>query len=441
VETGHHNYKLEIPAHESPYAGSRKLEAPLEAEGEIAPFRYAEVCGFEGELEARQIAYFSPFNDDASYFECSDERLNRIWDFCKYSIKATTALGMYIDGERERLPYEGDSYINQLGHFCCDCDYSVARKTIDYLLKYPTWPTEWALIMIPIVFDYYLYSGDAESFERWKPELYKKLSLERINKDGLLPDDKNDIVDWPKGERDGYEFGEVNLVPNCYLHNALVLLGEEEEAVTLKNAIRRAFFKDGLFVDSEESSHNSLHGNMFALLYGIAEAEEYPRIAEFITGKGMACSVYGAQFLLEACYKCGLSDYALSLMTSTGMRSWQNMLDRGATITMEAWDDSLKPNQDWNHAWGAAPANIISRELFGIKPLKAGFKEFQFKPQFASLESAKLRHPTLLGPIEVEYEKGRINLIIPEGANAKIELPGQPFQWQRGPQKLDLLLS
>jgi len=26
------------------------------------------------------------------------------------------------------------------------------------------------------------------------------------------------------------------------------------------------------------------------------------------------------------------------------------MLDKGATITMEAWDDTLKPNQDWTHA-------------------------------------------------------------------------------------------
>ncbi len=28
------------------------------------------------------------------------------------------------------------------------------------------------------------------------------------------------------------------------------------------------------------------------------------------------------------------------------------MVDTGATITWEAWDQKYKPNQDWNHAWG-----------------------------------------------------------------------------------------
>lgn len=430
LKQGHHIYRLEIPPHQAPH-NLPKLHPPKEAGGEIAPFRYVEVTGCDGEINARQIAYFANFNDNASDFKCSNERLNRIWEFCKYSIKATTAFGMYIDGDRERLPYEGDSYINQLGHFCCDNDYSVARKTIDYLLEHPTWPTEWALIMIPIVYDYYLYSGDKESFEKWKPMLNEKLCFDRIGDEGLLVDNGKDIVDWPQGERDGYELGKINLVPNCYLYHALTLLGEAKKADALKTNIRRKFFKNGLFTDSSESEHNSLHGNMFAVCFGITEESEYPLITDFIRSKGMACSVYGAQFLLEACYKCGLADYALSLMTSDGLRSWQNMLKCGATITMEAWDDSLKPNQDWNHAWGAAPANIIPRELFGIKPLKPAFEVFQFKPQTASLKSAKLRHPTPHGPIEIELNNNEINLIIPEGTAAQVELPGQPIQLKR----------
>jgi hypothetical protein len=40
----------------------------------------------------------------------------------------------------------------------------------------------------------------------------------------------------------------------------------------------------------------------------------------------------------------------------------------GATITLEAWDDRFKPNQDWNHAWSAAPANLIPGRLMGITP-------------------------------------------------------------------------
>ena len=158
----------------------------------------------------------------------------------------------------------------------------------------------------------------------------------------------------------------------------------------------------------------SLHSAVFAVLFGLAEPAELPSLASFIRSRGMACSVFTAQFLLEACCKCGLADYALELMTADTLRSWMNMIRKGATITMEAWDDSFKPNQDWNHPWGAAPANIIPRGLFGIRPLKPGFAEFEADPKFC-LENAFCRYPTIHGPIEIELFPDRIELTVPAG--------------------------
>ena len=62
----------------------------------------------------------------------------------------------------------------------------------------------------------------------------------------------------------------------------------------------------------------------------------------------MACSVYGAQYLLEGLYFAGEADYALELMTSTSDRSWWNMIQSGSTMTMEAWDIKYKPNSAMN---------------------------------------------------------------------------------------------
>ena len=418
LQEGWHRYQVEIPLHKAPNPALPKLYPPAEAGGEIAPFRYVEISGYAGKFEARQLAVFAPFNDEAAYFNSSDQTLNQIWELCKYSIKATTSFGMYIDGERERLPYEGDTYINQLGHFCCDADYRMARQTIDYLFEHPTWPTEWSLIMIMVACDYCLYSGDEESYKRWKAPLKDKLLLNRVGVDSLLIGSDKDITDWPESERDEYEFGPVNLVPNCYFHHALKLSGELELAAKVKTSIRASMFKNGLFVDNPNSKHNSLHGNMFALRYNLAEVAEYPKILAFIQSRGMACSVYGAQFLLEACYQGKLADYALDLMTSNGLRSWQNMIKCGSTITMEAWDNSLKPNQDWNHAWGAAPANIIPRELVGIKPLKPNFARFSLEPQIASLEYVELRHPTGHGPIKVLIQDKEMVFTVPDGTAA-----------------------
>jgi hypothetical protein len=117
----------------------------------------------------------------------------------------------------------------------------------------------------------------------------------------------------------------------------------------------------------------------------------------------MACSVYGAQYLLEALYNANESDYALELMTATHDRSWYNMIDIGSTITLEAWDMKYKPNADWNHAWGAAPANIIPRYLWGIQPKTPGYAVAKIQPQLDNLNSSSIVVPTLRGQIKGDY--------------------------------------
>ena len=68
--------------------------------------------------------------------------LNQIWDLCKYSIKATSFTGVYVVGDRERIPYEADAYINQLSHYTTDRENNIAKNTIAYFMEFPTWPTE-----------------------------------------------------------------------------------------------------------------------------------------------------------------------------------------------------------------------------------------------------------------------------------------------------------
>jgi hypothetical protein len=142
----------------------------------------------------------------------------------------------------------------------------------------------------------------------------------------------------------------------------------------------------------------------------------------------MACSVYGAQFLLDGIYDAHEAEYGLNLLTSTGERSWYNMIRSGSTITTEAWDNKYKPNQDWNHAWGAAPANLIPRRLIGIEPLEPGFKKIRIKPQPAWLRHADIKHPTIRGDITASFinrpnESFRLEVNIPPNTTADVYLP------------------
>jgi hypothetical protein len=142
----------------------------------------------------------------------------------------------------------------------------------------------------------------------------------------------------------------------------------------------------------------------------------------------MACSVYGAQFLLEAMYLNNESAYALELLTAQNDRSWWNMIQVGSTITMEAWDWKYKNSLDWNHAWGAAPANIIPRFLMGIRPLEPGCTKILIQPQPGNLARAKIKVPTTHGSVFAQFENHQkksfvLDVEIPAGMTAQIDLP------------------
>lgn len=85
-----------------------------------------------------------------------------------------------------------------------------------------------------------------------------------------------------------------------------------------------------------------------------------------------------------------------------------------------------KPNQDWNHAWGAAPANLLPRFVLGVEAAEPGWKSARIRPHTGALKFAKGKIPTPRGPIEVGWENHsgfRMNLTLPPGMTARLELP------------------
>lgn len=435
------------------------LELP-EGTGEVMPFRYVEIENAPPSFSAdhiRRISWAVPFDDAASFFESSSAELNAVWELCKHSIKATTFMGLYVDGDRERKPYEADVLINQLAHYCLDARYDTARLSHEYLLKHPTWPTEWRLQAVILAWNDYLWSGDDRSLRAHYPTLRDRAMIHRRTADGLFEGWNGngeivDIVDWPGGERDGYDMNPtVKTVVTAFHYHALVLLekialrlGKQADAREFaaladqtKIAVNAKLWDEsrGCYIDGLDPStgtasrHASAHANFFPLALGLVPEDRVASVATFLKLKGMACSVYGAQFLIEALYEAGEADHALGLITSRDLRSWLNMSEKvGSTITLEAWDPSLKPNLDWNHAWGAAPANLIPRKLMGIEPLEAGFARFRVKPQTGRLDHARIKVPTPKGPVLLNTRgtgpgDWEAELTVPTGTAAEFHLP------------------
>jgi hypothetical protein len=196
--------------------------------------------------------------------------------------------------------------------------------------------------------------------------------------------------------------------------------------------------KTGLYRDGVGTDHSSIHANFFPLAFGLVPADKRAGVLDFLKESGMRCSVYAAQYLIEAFFENGSEKTALALMTADGDRSWKHMVNSGTTITWEAWDQKYKSNQDWNHAWGAAPANLLSTYVLGARPAVPGWKTATISPRTGDLTFAKGKVPTPRGPIHIDWRNGggfALDLTLPEGMGAKVDVPapdGSKEVWVNG---------
>ncbi len=280
----------------------------------VMPFRWVEIEGWPGEFKpeyiVRRAAFASDWNDDASSFECSDETLNRIWDLCKYSIKATTFAGVYVDGDRERIPYEADAYLNQLSHYTTDDDVKMAATSFDWLIENGTWPSEWAPHMVFMAHAEWMYSGDSEWLKHRYELLKTKTLMHRSGDDGLVRSaemdrKRHDIVDWPKKERDGFVFTEINTVVNAFHIEAIEQMAElaraigkneDADAFEARAELARASFQKtlfdetaGIYRDGVGTDHSSIHANFFPLAFGLVPEDKLAGVIAWLEQKDMQC--------------------------------------------------------------------------------------------------------------------------------------------------------
>jgi alpha-L-rhamnosidase len=407
-------------------------------------FRWAQLISSDTSLDLSEavhgVALHSKWNEDDSAFECSNPDLTRVWNFARYSIKAT-ALDVYQDTPtRERDPYEGDALINQRSQYAVQRTYGLARYTDSYLCRRPTWPTEYHLMSVLSAWADYLATGDPDHFASDYSYYVAKNYDADLGSDNLIHKapgssgaNNADLVDWPASERDGYVFTNVNTVINAFQYAAygtlaqvaglLGISGDQAKYATLADNVRTAINTlllppgTGAYVDGEGTSHTALHATFFPVALGVPDGADLPAMGAFLASGGMACSVYAAQFLLDALFATGQAEAAHALLTSTGLSSWLHMMDDlDATITMEAWDPSLKSNTTFSHAWGTAPANVVARQVLGVQVAAPGAAQLLVRPQPGPLTWMNGTVPTIRGPVRVRVDRSN-------GLEAAISLP------------------
>lgn len=463
LRDGNITYQVHPPGF--PIYDARRIVNPPASYGKVMPFRYFELINFPGTLtvaDVTQQQLLGEFNTNAASFESSSPELNKIWNLCRTSMQMFTFDGIFVDGDRERTPYEADSYIHQLSVYAVDREFTMVRASFEFLLQKPTWPTEWKSHMILIAWADYLQTGNTDLLNRYYDALQPDAFTWAATGNGLMkgfpgfPQSTNsDVVDWPGGDRDGFIIKDghfrnwTNSVNNAFYYRCLqdmaniaTVVGRTNDAATYNALAGQVYtnynttFWDNnsqSYVDGVGTKHSSAHANFFPLAFCLVQPDRQAAVVNYLhtriaADNGMPPSVYGAQYLLEALFQAGDADTALDLMTTNGPRGWLNMINMGSTLTTEAWNFADKPNLDWNHPWGAAPGNIITRYVLGVRPLSAGYSQILIQPQLGKkLSYANGTVPTIRGPVSIQATNTpgsfHLSVNIPGNVTATVMLP------------------
>jgi hypothetical protein len=376
-------------------------------------------------------------------FECSDELLNRVWRFGRW----TTQLCMqsyHLDSpiHQEGLGCTGDYMIEALVGAYCFGETRLARQDIlrtAYLLRQKRgrmFHTSYSLLWVRMVRDYWMHTGDAATVRAVLPEVRRLLARfgRYTGPSGLITAAPNYMfMDWI--ELDGFalhhppaSIGQGYM--SAFYYRALLDAADMSRALGRPGAgaawgrraaaVAEAFNRElwvperGLYCDGIPFASKvkpnpwlpadpgrrtfSLHTNAAAVDAGLVPPARRARVMRRAMRERSlpAAQPYFMHFVFAALAEAGLYDE----FAFAEMRKWRRLLDEHPTSLKEAWDFG-----DYSHAWSATPTFQLSARVLGVEPLEPGFGVVRIAPRLGDLKWAKGTVPTCRGPIEVSWAR------------------------------------
>ncbi len=419
---------------------------------EYKAFRYVEILGDISVLNIEDIYVLLrhyPFDSTKCLFDSKNEKLNAIWDICRWGV-VLGSQEVFVDcPQREKGQYLGDATVTASSHLYLSGDARLYKKALkDFALSSFICPglmsvapgslmqeiADYSLQYPHQLLTYYMHTGDIDFLKEIYPIAKKSVQyFDRYKRnDGLLINvyDKWNLVDWPQNSRDGYDFdlskpvtdGCHNVI-NAFYIGAVQSIEKIEDILNIScqsrvaeliESYRKAFYsqRTGLFVDSDESNHSSLHSNALALYFGAVSQIESKSIVDFINKKRLSCGVYMAYFVLKGLAKYGEYDLVYDIISSDDENSWNTMIKEGATACFEAWSKDAKWNTSLCHPWASAPIPVLIEDILGLKPKTAGWGEIDFAPHIPiSFPDTSLELTLPSGRVKVEYKNKTAKLL------------------------------
>ena len=439
---------------------------------------YITISGIDYEPELADVKGYQVTNDRARKgdFECSNELLNKIYNYTSYTYESLSTGGMTVDcPHRERLGYGGDGHSSldiALDAFASHSFFTKwAQDWVDIQDKNGrinhTAPTlgggggpAWSGFILTMPWDVYLNYGDIRILENTFSAAQKWLAyLEKNENDKSLLDvvspgkwkysgDKRWLFlgDWANPRRNEESFtSEAALFNNCYYVYVLKIaaniaeilemketaLKYRSKAMEISDAVNLNFYnpENNTYIDSRQTHL------VLPLIAGVVPEKDISKVeaklkeeilleqnGHFDTG------IHGTYFLVKYLTENNHHDLLYTLTSQTTYPSYGEIIERGEITWPEYWSESNSRVHGCLNGIGG----WFQRGILGIQinPKTVGYKEFIVKPAFHdSLQWAKGQHVSSFGSIKVSWEKTEesylLELTVPENTTATVFIPAK----------------
>ena len=380
-------------------------------------------------------------------FQCSDDRLNQIWQTGAYTVHLCMQDYLWDGVKRDRLVWMGDMHPEVMTANTVFGNQAVIRKSLDYV-RDKTAPTDWmnsicsySLWWIIIQHHLYEWYGDMDYLKEQIPYLRELLktvvaNLEETG-DGVVEAYRaGRFIDWPSNDRPDVIHAGLQALSAWALYAAAEIgkwIGDESMWTHCSEwASKLSWMKT-------DPVGNSQAAALLSLSWALPPAEASTIILE--NGPEKFTSFMG-YYLLEALARSGHYAEAMQLISAY----WGRMIDLGATTFWEDFNyndaknagriDEIVPEGKFDihadggawcyvglrhsfcHGWASGPTAWLSRHVLGIVPVEPGFKKVMVDPHLGDLEWAEGTFPTPYGLIEVKHKKN------PDGSvSSEVKLP------------------
>lgn len=408
-------------------------------------------------VKALQTEY--PYEEKGSFMS-SHEKLNRLFDICRDTIKLCSNEFLCDTPWREQAQFLGDvSAVTLGGIYSCFGDTVLPAKFLRQCAanQQPTgfmknitnsilggWDqcnADFNLWWIIALWKHYLYTGEEYWIHRYYPHVMKLVFalLQYMDESCLVKDLPNKaFIDWADIDRRG------KCAPlNAMLYHALECTAAMAQIKndtytehyinnirnTMKKSFVDAFYNEelGVFVDANIdgvlSEKISEHTNCAAILWGLCEGETANAIVNRLYKEKSIpyteAQPFFASVVLQALDKLGRFELCFNILDRWIVR----MVDRGATSTYEEWgyngtwrhgDRFVGVLRTQSHAWSAFPAEYLIRYMIGFEILEPGCCKIKIAPKLMEFDY-EICCPIPRGLVKVVKQGNDIKVFAPDG--------------------------